>query len=222
MVTDSSDDSHGLVRQLSDLYWDLLGEYRINRKASEAEDGKRTERPPLNKSALREALQEFKQLRQNKVWKAYPLDFFSQNVVYKGGSQTLERLLALDKRTLATFVEWNRVNLVIVEQNMFIRRVGTFLFALVPVVGLVVKDTHLIPTYMLEIFLGILGIWLKGLIPAIITWIVLELVIWRRRKLRLIEFGQMLSVAFAYVAGLPGAEEKEKDNKNSEMLRSEG
>ena len=220
LVNDSSDDSNSLVRQLSRLYWDLLGEYRINRKTSEAEDNKKPERPPLNKSVLREALQELKQLKNNKVWKAYPLDFFSQKVVYSGGNQTLERLLTLDKRTLATFIEWNRVNLVIVEQNMFIPRVGAFLFALVPVFGLVAKDTDLIPHEVLQVFLTILWIWIKSLILSTIAWIVLELTVWRQRKLRLTEFGQMLSVAFAYVSGSPGAEKK--NNDKPQFSQSEG
>jgi hypothetical protein len=133
------------------------------------------------------------------------LDNFGSDIVYFRGIDTLESLKNLDLPTLAVLVEWNRINLVRVDQRFFIRRSVLFLVAALGVLATAYKVDFLqganaIFLDVLRIFLKSAGIWIFSLVGVVIFF---ELAVWRPRKSRLEEFRDMLAIAFTYVSKSP-------------------
>jgi hypothetical protein len=191
---------------ISILYRMLLGQYYSDRKVLQdrwaSEGWLYIRKPWLAARHLSDAIvPEGKQSGRGGA-----VDAFGCEVVYAGGVATLESLEALDVRTLATLIEWNRINLVRVERLLFIRRAALFLIAVIGAFSSASKTDFF--RNMNGWFFDFLRLLVHdlpwaGLLFVIALWVVLELTVARPQKARLEEFGQMLSVAFVYVSRAP-------------------
>jgi len=142
------------------------------------------------------------------------LDIFGCEVIYTGGIEILESLWKLDVATLAAFIEWNRINLLRTQQRFFIRRFVIFLVALLGVIASLDKVHVLDYPIVKDIFTLYAHVLLKqwwSTILFVVVVVVFEVAVWRPRRSRIEEFGQMLAVAFAYVSRRPSPEKPKKE-----------
>ncbi len=218
-MTNDLRDSPPPLGTIPDLYTMLLGRYIRNRKELDAKATK--EGREYFKNLLKGRRQVFDPLPPEKQvgWLAGTIDTFSTEILDSGGSAVLESLSKLDVATLAVLVEINQINLRRVEQRLFIRRAVAIVVATLGVLATLDK-LGVLHSRIVTLIAAILGRELRwweplGILVAYALLVLMELVLWRPGKLRVEEFGQMLSVAFAYVSKLPSPKnDKGKEIKN--------
>ena len=212
MTTDPLDQPQSLG-EVSILYRMLLGQYLQNRKETEIKrkkegliSGLRKARKGIWDSILPEG---------HKSGSGGRLDLFACNVIYSGGIDTLESLRALNRATLAALVEWNQINILRTEENLFTRRSAASLIALVSAAASLSNLSFIHNQIALGVFAALLRLWGRVLLKQWLTvvlviaaYVFMEFVVWRPRRSRLVEFGQILAVAFAYVSRVPSSERK--------------
>jgi hypothetical protein len=212
------------VGTISVRYRMLLGQYCRERKKVEKEENKESRQYFSNLLKGRKGVSDaIPPERRERFWGregfwgywAATLDLFRNEIVDSGGIGVLESLFALDAATLAALIEWNRINLLRIEQRLFTRRLVVFVIAALGVAGQLSKFNvfgNQIVKEILRIYGQILlGHW-WSFVLAVSFVAFLEAVLWRPGKSRIEEFGQMLAVAFAYVSKMPSpGEHKIKD-----------
>ena len=142
------------------------------------------------------------------------MDLFRNEVIDAGGIGILESLSKLDAATLAALIEWNRINLLRIEQKLVMRRLVYFLIAALSIVATLdklevfknvfktVSKNQILISALRVYGEALLSKWWLGVLMVGVP-LVLELTLWRPGKLRIEEFGQILAVAFAYISKMP-------------------
>lgn len=195
----------------------LLGQYCRNRKEVQKSREKKSRHLISNLRNARKGITDDPLPEGEKSGAGGDLDIFGYEILYTGGgNETLDSLWALDKATLAALIDWNRVNLALVNQKLVIRRSVAFIVAFVAAIAKI-REMHLLDkTRLLDdpALRSVLEVWKRILwddawkwVLVVVSYVFIELAVWRPRKSRLQEFGQMLSVAYSYVSRTPSAAE---------------
>jgi hypothetical protein len=113
------------LNTISVKYRTLLGQYRRNRKESHKMDWHIIKN---YKEARKSVPDPGPQGPEGDFW-PINLDLFGTDILNSGGIKVLESLSSLEAGTLAALVEINRINLLRLDQKLFLRRSLVFLVA---------------------------------------------------------------------------------------------
>lgn len=132
-------------------------------------------------------------------------DYLGREVIRRGGGETLTSLQRLDSPTLSALVEWNRINQSRIERKLFIRRAFGGLLAIAATLGTLKVGSvagKLASPQLWTKVPAIAGLLLIGLayflLVVVGARIYDELTEVRPARKRVMEFGQLLSLAAAY------------------------
>jgi hypothetical protein len=211
---------------ISVSYKMLLGQYSRNRKEIRKKEGRLIK----NLREARKGVSEPEPIPtegKEGFW-AGTLDLFGNDIVSGGGIEVLESLFLLDAGTLAALIEWNRINLLRIEQKLLIRRCGVLLIAGLSAVAPLAKvnllgNPNVVEFLRIILVHGLLRYWRLNVL-FVGLGVAMEVLLWRPGKLRIEEFGQMLAVAFAYVSKMPNPqkdkiEQDPNDGKTEQVER---